>query len=200
MESFDADAGFDFASWKWRSLQQRRAFLFPIVCIFYSGVWWIIVHSYFRSCQTESSSHCGSAWTFFALGMGYFFFIFHVCFAMATMFTRWGMELVNRRPTGWRLCTIVMLSWISLLFIVTMRSVESWTISEFERAQMITAISVLGLQVFHHFGLSFQNSIAPVIFILMIPWALCKKNVSVSHKEKFCVVFIALIYLTFVTV
>jgi hypothetical protein len=176
----DSDAGFDFAAWKWKSLQQRRAFLFPVVSIFYSGVWWVIVNSYFQSCRADISTHCSSPWTFFALGMGYFFFIFHVCSAVGTLFSRWGMDLVNHRPTGWRLCTIVMISWISMLSIVTMKSVKNWLISEFELAQLVTAISVLGLQAFHHFGLSFRNNIGPVIVILMIPWALYKNNITVS--------------------
>eukprot|EP00602_Paraphysomonas_sp_CaronLab_P011728 CAMPEP_0185039744 /NCGR_PEP_ID=MMETSP1103-20130426/36952_1 /TAXON_ID=36769 /ORGANISM="Paraphysomonas bandaiensis, Strain Caron Lab Isolate" /LENGTH=856 /DNA_ID=CAMNT_0027578767 /DNA_START=222 /DNA_END=2792 /DNA_ORIENTATION=+ len=119
---------------------------------------------------------CNSAVNILAVGLGLFFVTFHIVFMIATLFTRWGVDLL-KHSLGWRLCIITAASWVTVLFIVSKKQVQHWSMTTFERGALASAVNILGLTVFHHTGLT-QAEIWVFAIAMVIPWIQLKHNLE----------------------
>ena len=182
MEPTENDFALEFSTWKWRSLQLRRCFLFPVMCIFFAIIWFVLVTNFYRN-GAYNSPNSLTPWHYFVIGIGYFFLTFHLAFATFTLFFQWGVRLVQHRSMGWGLCMMVMSSWFSAMLVLSIEAVETWHLTEFERAQLVTALAILGPNVFHHLGFSLKE-IRPMIILLSAPWVIIKQNIDVSTTSK----------------
>jgi hypothetical protein len=176
--------GSDYPTWKWRSLQQRRSFIYPILSIFQLFIWCFITSHASHHCEmNQDHSPCTKPYMFFLMGISAFFLTFHLLFSGATVFTQWGIELLSSETMGKRLCILSEISWSMLLFLYA-KGVVYWIITDFERGVMISAFSTLGVSLFHHTGLA-QRDLLWMVGGIILSWIKLENYNTVSLSSHF---------------
>lgn len=170
----DSTLGYNYETWKWRSLQQRRVFIFPIISLFLFIIWGFIITHVSRHCEnTNGNKPCDKPNVFFLSGLSAFFLTFHFLFLVATLFTKWGVELLSNDTMGMRLCIITEISWSTLIYLMA-KGVLYWIVSNFERGLAYAALQTIGLTLFHHTGLT-QIQLFWIPLGAIISWIELKK-------------------------
>lgn len=140
---------------------------------------YIISHGSSHCEKDPDHSPCSNPYKFFLIGIAAFFLTFHFLFSFATVFSRWGIELLSSETMGRRLCILSELSWVFLLYLTT-NGVVDWLISDFERGFFISLLNALGLSLFHHTGLA-QRDLLWMIAGIILGWIRLVKYQTVRY-------------------